>query len=152
MTWNLPDPYASLVLSVGGGVLAGIVVILMEWGWRNFYGRWQRRKAIIGLSSFFRQWESTINSVESLTHPESGQHIAREDIQFAQHKNRPWTVPIMLSQESRHLSDKQAQEIALLLAGHVNAEVGILPTGRVLSQQMYDRFFSNVREISWLKF
>ena len=152
MTWNPPDPYASLILSIGGGVLAGMVVVALEWAWRVVYELHKKRTAVKELSEFFHQWEITINSAEGLLHPESRHVISREIVQFAQHKNRLWAAPIVLSRLSKHLPDKEAQEISLLIAGHEHAEVGIIPEGRVLPQQMYDRFFGEIRKIGLLKF
>ncbi len=152
MNWNPPDPYASLILSIGGGVLAGIVVILLEWGWRGFYGWYQGRKAVKAVGTFFLEWETAINSVEPLDHPVRGDQISIEVLQFVKHKYYLWRSQIVLSRWAKQLSDEQIQEVSTLVAGHEHSVVGILPEGRVLPQQMYDRFFLDARSISWLKF
>ena len=150
MIWSPPDVYASSILSIGGGVLAGFVVVLIEWCWRLYRAKHGRRKAIIELRLFFREWESLINTAEGLNDPQIPFKAEKHHVQFVHHKNRLWTVPIVLSRWSPYLSEQQAQEIALLIANHENAHIGIVPPDRVANQWIYDNFFNELKKIKWL--
>ena len=127
-------------------------MILLEWGWRAFYGWNQKRKAVKELCAFFLEWETDINCTEPIPHPANGQELTKEVIQFVKHKYRLWRSQIVLSRWSKCLTDKQLEEVSVLLEGHQNSVIGILPEGRVMSQELYDRFFNEARKISWLKF
>ena len=53
-------------LSIVGGIIAGIVVILLEWSFRFLYGWNQRRNAVNAVGDFFVRWEGDINSTDEL--------------------------------------------------------------------------------------
>ena len=65
MTWDPRGLWASIILSLSGGIVAGILVLLGEILIRMEYDRRQRMKAkAIGL--FFEEWETTISGAEAL--------------------------------------------------------------------------------------
>ena len=150
MDWNPPDVYASFILSIGGGVLAGFVVVVLSWCRSLIQAHRERRKAIRELRLFFREWESLINTADGLNVPQIPFEAEKHHVQFVKHKNRLWTVPIVLSRWSKYLSGQQVQEIALLIANHENAHIGILPPDKVPNQWMYDNFFNELKKIKWL--
>ena len=152
MMWDPPNAYASFVLSIGGGVLAGFVVVALEWGWRYWYGWRQQRKAIRDLSTFFGEWESILNTADGFQDPASGITRSKQDVQFAMHKYRLWTVPIIMARWAKYISGEQTQEFNLLISNHENAVLSLVPASRVLSQNIYDMFFREARKVKWLKF
>ena len=152
MVWQPPDAYASFLLSVGGGILAGIAVVTVEWVWRFGLASWQKKKAVRVLSALWGEWEESINSATGLTDPQVGIKASREVLQFAKHKYYIWTVPIVLSRWARHIPEQYVEDLSRLVTSHQNAVVAILPPGKVMSQGLYDLFFRQAREVKWLKF
>ena len=152
MVWNPPDAYASFLLSVGGGVLAGIAVVAVELAWRFGLGWWQKKKALQALCAFWGEWEESINSATGFAFPQPGITVSKERIQFDEHKYHLWTVPIAMSRWARHIPEQYVEDLSRLVTNHENAVVGILPPGKVPSQNFYDVFFQDAREIKWLKF
>ena len=152
MVWNPPDAYASFLLSVGGGVLAGIAVVAVELAWRFGLGWWQKKRALKALCAFWGEWEESINSATGVATPQPKFTISKEDVQFAKHKYHLWTVPILLSRWANHIPEKYVEDLSRLVTNHENAVMGIIPPGRVMSQDLYDAFFQRAREVTWLRF
>lgn len=152
MVWNPPDAYASFLLSVGGGVLAGLAVVAVELVWRFGLAWWQRKKALQALGTLLGEWEESINSATGFAYPQLGRTASKEDVQFAKHKSYLWTAPIVMSRWARHIPEKYIEDLSRLVTNHQNAVVAILPPGRVMSQGIYDDFFRQAREVKWLKF
>lgn len=150
MSWNPPDVYASFILSIGGGVLSGLAVVVLSWCGRLIQVHRERRKAILELRLFFSEWESLINTAESVHLPQISFEADKARMQFIYHKNRLWTVPIILSRWSKYLSEQQVQEITLLIANHENAYIGIVPPNGVPNQWIYDHLFNELKKIKWL--
>ena len=156
ITWLPPDPYASVILSIAGGflagILAGLVVVGIEWAGRYCYARRQQRKAIRELRKFFANWELQINTSQGISDPQAGPLQSKEVIQILSHKERLRTFHVLMLRLSTHLSEDQAEEILLFVEGH-EALINIIPTDRTPDQNLYDVFFRRVREeITWLKF
>ena len=88
MTWDPPDLWATIILSIPGGVVAGILVLAGEVALRRGYERIQYRKAIRAIGQFFGRWESTINDAMDVPaypdNPNLGP-ISRASVQFALH-------------------------------------------------------------------
>ena len=155
MTWDPPGLWASIVLSVSGGVVAGVLVLLGEVVLRRGYERVQRGKACKAITQFFVSWESTINDAEDIPyHPSnpSGGPIDRAVVQFAYHGDFLRRTPNLIARWSRYLTAEQVEELSNYLEGHQGAVIGILPQGRVLPTEQYARFFNEVRGIKWLDF
>ena len=66
MTWDPPDLWATIMLSIPGGVVAGILVLAGEVALRRGYERVQQRKAFLAIGQFFGRWESTINDARDI--------------------------------------------------------------------------------------
>ena len=66
------DIYATIVFPIVGGIIAGIFVILIEWGFRSFYEWRQRGKAIGFINELFSEWESKINHTTAIDHDPVG--------------------------------------------------------------------------------
>ena len=89
MTWDPPDLWATIMLSIPGGVVAGILVLAGEVALRRGYERVQQRKAFRAIGQFFGRWESTINDAMDIpAHPGNPPNlgpISRASVQFALH-------------------------------------------------------------------
>ena len=152
MLENSFDISTNVVFPIVGGVIAGGIVVLIEWIFRLLYDWNQRRKGTKAIGRFFAEWEDAINSSADLPAGPNGQTVARDQIQFIKHKYYIRAVHFTISRWSRYLSDGQTQEINLFLFRHEHSEIGILPDNRIFNQEVYDRLFQRAREIKWLKF
>ena len=152
MTLDPSNLTGAALLSIVGGIIAGVIVVLIEWGFRALYGWNQRRVAIKSVATFFRDWENYINSTEDVTTSDGRFTLNRGVQQFARHKDRLRTVRIVLDRWSKLLSAEQTQDIALLIGGHEGAVVSLIPNNKTPSQNFYDTFFRDARKIKWLKF
>ena len=143
MTWDPPDLWATIILSIPGGVVAGILVLAGEVALRRGYERIQYRKAIRAIGQFFGRWESTINDAMDVPaypdNPNLGP-ISRASVQFALHGDFLRRAPNLIARWSRYLTAEQLEELSNYLEGHQGADIGILPSGRVLAQAQYDTF------------
>ena len=156
MTWDPPGLWASIILSVVGGILAGGLVLAGEFAISKGYEQVQQRKAMKAIGLFFKEWESTINETTDIpahpTNPSNGP-INRAVVQFAYHEDYLRRAPNLLARWARYLAAEQVEELSNLLEGHQGAVIGLMrPRGRVLPQQVYDNFFRSAREIDWLDF
>ena len=80
----------SWIPSVIGGVLAGLIVIVMELLWRGVYGWIQRRKAVARLRRFFAEWGEQVAAAPEL----EGQDAPPVGfVKFALHKYHLRTAP-----------------------------------------------------------
>ena len=149
---NSFDVYTTVVFPVLGGIIAGVIVILFEWGFRVLYERKQRKKGTKVISKFFVDWEEAINTSADLPESPSGISVAKDQIQFVKHRYYIRAVHFTISRWSKFLSDQQIEGINLFIFRHEHSEIGILPPDRIFSQEIYDRFFRRAREIKWLKF
>ena len=133
-------------------MLAGLIVIVIEWGWRFCFDLHQRRQAVRQICALFEEWETAINTASGFEDPQVGIGAGKEVVQFAKHKYYLWTIPIMMSRWAKHLPGRHAEEIARLVANHEHSVVRLVLPHGVLPQQSYDDFFGKARDIEWLKF
>ena len=155
MTWDPLSLWATIILSILGGVIAGIIVLAGEIALRAGYEGVQRRRAIRYIGQFFARWESTINDSMGFPAPEAIPNIeliSKANVQFARHEDFLRKAPNLIARWSRYLTANQVEELSNHLEGHQGAHIGILPRGRVLAQAQYDEFFSTVRKFEWLEF
>ena len=127
-------------------------MILLEWGFRSSYEWNQRRNAVNAVEDFFRKWANDINSTDELLTSDGRFTLSRDRLQFEKHKEYLRTVRILLDRWSKFLSGEQSEDIALFLARHEGAVIGIIPEGSYPSQNFYDVFFRTARAIEWLEF
>ena len=66
MAMNSFDVYSTVVFPILGGIIAGVIVILIEWGFRILHERSQRRRATKVISRFFAEWQDAINTSADL--------------------------------------------------------------------------------------
>ena len=142
----------TVVFPVVGGIIAGLIVVAIQLGYRVILQWWQRGKAEKAMGKFFGEWKSTINDAKALFHAPTGKNYTKIDIQFVRHRDFLRQFPIRLNRWSKFLSEKQTEEITLRIIGHENAYLIDLFPGRNLPQVIYDGFFRNARKIEWLKF
>ena len=145
----------SILLSIAGGILAGFIVVGIEWVGRYCYARRQQRNAIRELGNFFAAWESGINTAQELstklpgrTAPLTASKDLVQRVHYNEQRNRFHIL--MSSRWSRHLSERQTSEIRELVAWN-EWVIEQLPWD-FSRQVIYDDFFQRVREITWLKF
>ena len=142
----------TVVFPVVGGIIAGIIVVAIELGFRVILQCWQKRKAEKAMGEFFGGWEDKINDAKDLFHAPTGRNFTKSDMQFVHHREFLRQFPIRLNRWSKFLSEKQTEEITLHVIGHENAILIDLFPGKNLSQVIYDVFFSEAKKIKWLKF
>ena len=145
------DVYTTVVFPIVGGIIVGVIVILIELGFRVLYEWNQRKRGAKDISRFFGKWEAAINTSADLPASPEGVVYPKGQIQFAQHKGYISLVPFTVSRWSKYLSDQQIKEIDLFIFGG-EFEISILPPDSIFGQETYDRFFHRAREIKWLKF
>ena len=146
------DVLETIGFPVVGGIIAGTIVVAIELGFRIVFQKWQRRNAKKAIGAFFKQWKCTIDTAEALYHAPSGRNFSKEDIQFVRHRDFLRQFPIRLDRWSKFLSEEETEQIALYVTGHDNAYLRDLLPGRNLTQPIYDGFFSEAKNIKWLKF
>ena len=56
------DVYTTVVFPIVGGIIAGVIVILIELGFRVLYEWNQRKRGAKDISRFFGEWEAAINT------------------------------------------------------------------------------------------
>ena len=149
---NSFDVYTTVIFPILGGILAGVIVILIEWGFRVLYEWNQRKRGTKVISRFFGEWQDAINTSADLPESPEGVVYTKGQIQIAQHRYYIRAVHFTISRWSKYLSDQQTEEIDLFIFRHEHSQIGILPPDRIFSQEVYDRFFDRAREIKWLKF
>lgn len=151
ITWNPPDLIASIILSIPGGVIAGLIVVAGEWLWRYCDARNRRRRTLREVALYFDTWESQIYELPEKSDEEDGIHPPREAFQFAIHKARIREFHISMDRWRAHLSEHQTEGVVQLVRGH-EALVNIIPSGAQPDENLYRVFFKEARKISWLKF
>ena len=149
MNWDPPDVWATIILSIPGGIVAGVLVILFELGIRRNIELRQRRKATNAVSDYFKVWESQIKNIEAITDTPNGIPIKKEQVQLPIHQDFIRKAHNLIQRWSRQLDDEQIQEITNYIVGH-EAVIALLSPN--WGQAQYDDFFQRAREISWLKF
>ena len=159
-TWSAPEPYASMILSITGGTLAGFIVVIVEWVGLYCHARLKRRKAIREIGTFFAAWEVGINMALGAGIKFPGRaETTKEQAQRAFHNDQISRFRISMSSRwGRHLSERQTEEILEFVIGHERLfqelllGLGISPHSFFPDQGIYDQFFQQAREITWLEF
>ena len=146
------DVLDTVVFPIVGGVIAGIIVILVQWTFRAVNECRQRHNAENALREFFEEWEDTINGATALNGFPTGHSLTTEQLQYTYHKDYLRRADSLIVSWSRLLSEKQMAEINYLVQGHKGNLLDILPANKIPNQWLYDNFFRQAREISWLKF
>ena len=143
----------SWIPSVIGGVLAGLIVIVMELLWRGVYGWIQRRKAVTGLRKFFAEWEGQIATAKELEGPAPGvPGVPVESVKFVLHKFYLRTAPIRIAPMTKHLSDQQAQE-SFAFVFQRGSKGGNNPRKAVHQVRIFTTNFSiPFKGVKWLKY
>ena len=152
MTWDPPGLWASVILSVSGGIFAGVLVLLGEIAIRWELGRRQSSKAQRAIGVFFREWEKAINGAADIPPNPNFGAVPKAAVQFALHEDFLRRATNLIARWSRYLTAEQVEALSNLLEGHQGAHIGILPAGKVLAQFQYNSFFSQARGIEWLEF
>ena len=146
--WNWSEVYLSII----GGVIAGLGLVLVELIWRLSYGLFQKHKAIRAMSAFFSKWEETINTSEAIDDPATGVSASKEQVRFLHHQYNLRILPIEFSRWGKHIPEQQYEDIKQAIARHEHAEVGIIHPGKFpTSPEFYPRFFDRVRDagLNW---
>ena len=152
MTWDPPGLWASLILSISGGVVAGLIVLAGEVAIRWDHNRRQRQKGIRAIAQLFKEWETTINGAAPIAAQGNVPSVPKANVQFAFHEHYLRRAPNLIARWSRFLSADQVREVNDHLEGHQGAVIGILPQRAVLPQTQYDQFFDTARAFDWLDF
>ena len=152
MTWDPPGLWASIILSISGGILAGVLVLVGEIVFRRGRDHRQRRKAERAIGVFFREWETAINSAVGVPPNPNFGAVPKAAVQFAQHEYFIRMAPNLIARWSKYLTTEQVEELSNHLEGHQGGHIGILPPGKVLAQFQYDQFFCQARAMPWLEF
>ena len=145
MTWDPPGLWASVILSIAGGIVAGALVLAGEILIRRRYERVQRGKAESAIGIFFREWENAINN------PDRGP-IARPEAQFALHRLHLLMAQNIVARWSKYLTAEQVQNVSNLLQIEELITGTRLIGGKVWDLDHYEVFFRQVRGIDWLNF
>ena len=151
MSWDPPGLWASLILSVSGGIVAGVIVLAGEVVLRRRYERVQREKAERAICMFFKDWEKMLNYFHSLR-LENSDEEPDLSLMFFYHRVSLLEVQNLIARWSRYLAADQVEELdnvlhlqGMLTAAQVNA-------GGFWSKRAYDNFFRRARDIDWLNF
>ncbi|MYC37871.1 MAG: hypothetical protein F4X66_13310 [Chloroflexi bacterium] len=151
MSWDPPGLWASLILSVSGGIVAGVIVLAGEVVLRGRYERVQREKAERAICMFFRGWEKGLNVLHSERLDDSDEDFWLRTM-FLYHRVSLLEVQNLIARWSRYLAAEQVEELdnVLHLQGMITAAK--VNAGGVWSKRMYDNFFLQARKIDWLNF
>ena len=151
MPWDSPDVTSSILLNIVGGFLAGIALLLLQFGWKFVDKRLNRKAAVRSLRRFLQVWEK-----------ESQENAVNEEFQFVAHELRIRRMNENIEILRPHLSGGQATDIAGLVR---DLEELIEARRRLVLEQMeprppehllllpaeYDEFFAKAKDINWLK-
>ena len=133
--------------SIGGGVFAGLIAILIEVVGRSLSAWNQRRKAVDALEKYLHKWEADARDLPiddtQFPHSEAVVHL----------ESRLRGAHATLGHWSRFLTAQQFQEFTQLI---VQYEGLILLYAKTASwqhnQELYADFFRDARRIEWLRF
>ena len=151
MSWNPPDLWATIVLGIGGGFLAGLAVLALQWG-LNILGKRRRRSATVeDLRRFFQDWEAESNAT-----------AVNESWQFVRHEQMIRRMNENLILMHPTLSGCQWSDIAELIRRHeelidarrklmMTQMPGPVPEHFALLPDEYRDFFEQANKVKWLK-
>ena len=143
---------ASILISIGGGVLAGALVLWGDNRIRKELDRRQQRKAERAIGQFFREWEHAINDAASFSTDDDAGVISEKAWRFATHARFMRRASNLVARWSRHLTPEQVENLNNYLEDHQAVIDLIGPRGGSFEQIHYNGFFREAREIDWLKF
>ena len=157
MTWDPPGLWASLILSISGGIVAGVLVLLGEIAIRWRYDHRQQKKGAKAIGLLFSEWETTINEAADIpsdpgTLPVPRAPVPRANVQFAKNGEFMKRAANLIGRWQRFLTAEQVEEISNHLEGHKAVIDYVAPGGGLLQQIHYDDFFLRAREVKWLEF
>ena len=155
MTWDPPGLWASLILSVLGGLAAGVLVLAGEVTIRRGIDRRQRRKAERAISRFFGEWQRTIYDAADMpadpNNPDLGP-ISRPEVQFAEHRLLLLKAQNIIARWSRYLTAEQVEEVSNLVQLEELATGARRNEVEAPEQHVYEAFLQVARDIEWLDF
>ena len=150
MSWNPPGLWATVVISIGGGFLAGLVLLGLQWVWNAFGKSRRRRQEIKALQEFFQEWEAEIIAANW-----------DEDLRFARHEQRIRRMKDHLTSIRPNLPDREWSEITAFIRRHeelikerllvLRSEDPDFPRRFLLMDDDYRNFFKQSIQIKWLK-
>ena len=152
MTWDPPGLWASLILSISGGILAGAIVLVGEILIRLAQDRRQRRKAERAICHFFRDWETTINEAADVPSGPGTFPMLKVFVQFEEHRDFLTRAANLVERWQRYLTAEQVEGLSNHLERHQAEFDSLIGEGGALHQLHYDNFFRQAHEIEWLKF
>ena len=152
MVWDPPGLWASVILSVTGGILAGLIVLAGEILIRRGYERVQRGKAERAICHFFRDWETTINEAADVPSGPGTLPKLKVFVQFEEHGGFLTRAVNLVERWQRYLTAEQVEVLSNHLERHQAVFDSISGEGRPLHQFHYDDYFRRAREIKWLDF
>ena len=151
MPWISPDSTSAILLNIVGGFLAGMALILLQFGWRFIDKRLNRRMAVRKIRKFLQVWEE-----------ETRKNAVNKEFQFVAHELRIRRMNENIEIFRPYLSGGQATDIAGLIRDH---EELIEARRRLVLEQMdprppehsllmpadYQEFFEQAKAIKWIK-
>ena len=152
MTWDPPGLWASLILSISGGIVAGVLVLLGEIAIRWRYDRRQKKKGAKAIGLLFSEWETTINKDADIPTGLGTLPVPRANVQFGVHGEFMRRAANLIERWQRFLTAEQVEEISNHLEGQQAVIDLIAPRGGLFQQIHYDDFFRRAREVKWLEF
>lgn len=153
MSWNPPGLWATVIISIGGGFLAGLVLLALQWCWNTLGKRRRRKAAIKALRKFFHAWDV---AVARAAHDEDWQFVTHEQMlrRMNDHltlirpnlSERQWADITELIRSQEELIDNR--RLFLPMATDTNDPV---PPRFILLPWEYREFFEQAIKIKWLK-
>ena len=152
MPWNWPDATSTILLNIVGGFLAGIALLLVQFGWKFIDKRLNRRVAVRNLRKFLQVWEE-----------ETRKNAMNKEFQFVAHELRIRRINENIEIFRPYLSGGQSTDIAGLIRDHeevIEARRRLVlermdprpPEHLLLLRADYEELFERARAIKWLKF
>ena len=155
MAWDPPGLWASIIISILGGLAAGALVLVGEIGVRRGIDRRQRQKAERTIGQFFREWERVIYDAAHIPADPNNPNlvpISRPDVQLAEHQLLLIRAQNIIARWSRYLTAEQVEELSNLVQLEELATGARLNEVEAPEQHVYESFFQVARGFDWLKF
>ena len=156
MTWDPPGLWASLILSISGGIVAGVLVLLGEiairWRYDHRQQKRQQKKGAKAIGLLFSEWETTINEAADIPSGLGTLPVPRANVQFGENGEFMRRAANLIERWQRFLTAEQVEEISNHLEGHQAVIDLVAPRGGLLQQIHYDDLFLRAREVKWLEF
>ena len=152
MIWDPPGLCASLILSISGGIVAGVLVLLGEIAIRWRYDRRQQKKGAKSIGLLFSEWETRINEAADIPSGPGTFPVPRADVQFGEHGEFMRRAANLIERWQKFLTAEQVEEISNHLEGHQAVIDLVSPRGGFFQQIHYDDSPRRAREVKWLEF